>query len=310
MFIDRNHRSKTFISEKIRVTIQFIIEWFHFVLKNIDNFNDNDRELVIKKINHEISVIDIFFHLNIYLDKEYDDENDDTDNSISKNRYIKKILNRKSFIIRSCCRLQFTRNELKISYFDREHVEAYFENSHTFLSYMLFIDDFEIHRNMYRVFKVFYLISVNLSYDERRKLINVFILTLNFHDVIIDDVINTFAKSIKQLNRDINLIINENEQKICVFSMSLLENMSQQTVNEKFFHHSVQKKCRSCFCSKKSRENLTFNVTSVHRIQHLTGLTSLSYHIGWQGRGPSMTKSSTYVFAGPHVFAFHFDILV
>lgn len=233
------------------------------MLKDIDNLSDSDRELVIEKVNHEISFIDILLHLNIYLDREYDDENDDTDDSISKDRYIRRVLNRKSFTIRSFCRLQFTRDELKISYFDREHVEEYFENSHTFLSYMLFIDDFEVHRNMYRALKIFYLISVNLSYDERRKLTNVFTLILRSHDVIIENVINTFAKSIRQLDRDISLIINEDEQEICAFSMSLLEDMSQQTVNEKFSHHSAQKECRSCFCSKKSRENLTFNT-----IQH------------------------------------------
>ena len=263
MFIDRNHRSKALTSEEIRVMIQSVVEWSHSVLKDIDNLSDSDRELVIEKVNHEISFIDILLHLNIYLDREYDDENDDTDDSISKDRYIRRVLNRKSFTIRSFCRLQFTRDELKISYFDREHVEEYFENSHTFLSYMLFIDDFEVHRNMYRALKIFYLISVNLSYDERRKLTNVFTLILRSHDVIIENVINTFAKSIRQLDRDISLIINEDEQEICAFSMSLLEDMSQQTVNEKFSHHSAQKECRSCFCSKKSRENLTFNT-----IQH------------------------------------------
>ena len=62
---------------------------------------------------------------------------------------------------------------------------------------------------------------------------------------------------------------------------------------------------------KKNFVNLnSVYVTSVHRIQHLSKLIFLSYHIEWQSRNSFMIKFSTYVFANLHVFAFHFDIFV
>lgn len=44
--------------------------------------------------------------------------------------------------------------------------------------YMLFIDDFGEHRNMYHALKVFYLIPACLSYGEQRKSANVFAVRL------------------------------------------------------------------------------------------------------------------------------------
>ena len=49
---------------------------------------------------------------------------------------------------------------------------------------------------MYKVLKVFYLIFIYLSYDERRKFANVFILILRFYDVKLNDVIKAFIKFI------------------------------------------------------------------------------------------------------------------
>ena len=62
--------------------------------------------------------------------------------------------------------------------------------------------------------------------------------------------------------------------------------------------------------SKRSWKKTKNNVTSVHRIQHLTKLTFLSYHIEWQSRISSMIKFSTYVLSSFHIFAFHFNIFV
>ena len=68
-----------------------------------------------------------------------------------------------------------------------------------------------------------------------------------------------FFKIIRKLNKNIILDINENQKKICSFVMTFINDMFQQTKNEKFSHYNIQKKCRSCFCFKKSRENLKFD---------------------------------------------------
>ena len=61
---------------------------------------------------------------------------------------------------------------------------------------------------MYRALKGFYLIFACLSYEEWRKIVNVFILTLEPHEANIKTVIEVFDKAIRQLNKDMKMIIN------------------------------------------------------------------------------------------------------
>ena len=88
------------------------------------------------------------------------------------------------------------RDELKMQYFEHKHIAKTF-NNYTSFSYLLFINDFEIYRNMYRAFKAFYFISIYLFYEKRRKIINVFILILNSYDVNLKTIIKVFNKIIK-----------------------------------------------------------------------------------------------------------------
>lgn len=49
------------------------------------------------------------------------------------------------------------RAELEVAYFACSNLEAFVTNSHMSFSYLLFIDDFGVHRNMYRALKAFFL---------------------------------------------------------------------------------------------------------------------------------------------------------
>ena len=88
------------------------------------------------------------------------------------------------------------RDELKMQYFEHKHIAKTFNNYISF-SYFLFIDDFEIYRNMYHILKTFYFILICFSYEKRRKIVNVFILILNSHDVNLKTVVKVFDKIIK-----------------------------------------------------------------------------------------------------------------
>ena len=68
-----------------------------------------------------------------------------------------------------------------------------------FLSYFLFIDNFEIHRNTYYIFKVFYIILDYLLYSKCKKFINIFILTLKSYKTNIKNIIKVFSKFICKL---------------------------------------------------------------------------------------------------------------
>ena len=50
-----------------------------------------------------------------------------------------------------------TRAELAMTYFACINLEAFFTNIHISFPYLLFIDDSDVHRNMYRALKAFLL---------------------------------------------------------------------------------------------------------------------------------------------------------
>ena len=168
-------------------------------------------------------------HIEIYLDREFEnDKNEDKDEIIYlDNRfYIKRVLNLKSINVRSLRQLYVIREKLKMQFFDRQNLELFVIAFYIFLSYFLFIDDFEMYKNMYRILKTFYLISICLNYNERRKFANVFIFFLKSHDVKLDNMIKIFYKLIQKLNRDVKLKIDKKEgMTMWAFNMTFLENM-------------------------------------------------------------------------------------
>lgn len=124
--------------------------------------------MILKNVDHEISLINLFRSLNLYLNRHYNDENENDQQVFTNDKtYVKRIYNIKFKTLRSICQLHFTCEKLKIEYFDRQYVENFFFIRHVSLLYFLFIDDFDVHRNIYRILKVFYLISTNL-YDKER----------------------------------------------------------------------------------------------------------------------------------------------
>ncbi len=95
-----------------------------------------------------------------------------------------------------------------------------------FLLYLLFINNFNIYRNIYCVLKAFYLILVYLVYKKQQKIINIFTLTLESYRTKLKIVINFFFKSIRQLNCNItNLKINKKSISIYIFAIKLIEDI-------------------------------------------------------------------------------------
>ena len=76
-------------------------------------------------------------------------------------------------------------------------MEEWVSTSYVSLPYLLFVDDFGVHRNMYRGLQTFYLIPACLEYSERRKLANVFTATLGPHGASLDDVVEAFRRPVQ-----------------------------------------------------------------------------------------------------------------
>ena len=83
-----------------------------------------------------------------------------------------------------------------MKYFDRNYITKVFNNYISFL-YLLFINNFNIYRNIYRTLKIFHLILIYLSYKEKYKIINIFILTLKSYKINLINIIEAFRKLIK-----------------------------------------------------------------------------------------------------------------
>ena len=273
IFIERDHCSDALTSDEIILFLQCIVQRNHPILGD-DSLNDDEDELfLVENINHLVSIDRVLSHLNAALDRDYsDDDNESNWKTITKETYqIRNIFNFTSKQLRSIRQLHSTREELKIVYFERQHFEIFFSISHTSFFYLLFIDDFGVHRNMYRALKAFYLISTCLIYEDRRKVINVFTLILSFHEAKILNVVKVFFRLIRQLDRELeNMKIDEEKTSVCAFIMSLIGDMSQQADNGGFSRHNADLSCRSCFCSRSERANLEFDIVEEDRYHEKT----------------------------------------
>ena len=113
---------------------------------------------------------------------------------------------------------------MKINYFDREYIEFFF----FIIIVILFLSIISnIYRNIYRAFKVFYFISTKLNYKERRKLVNIFTLILELYNVTFEYIVKVFFKSIKKLNRDFSLEINDKINKNYIYTITLTNDIFQ-----------------------------------------------------------------------------------
>ena len=221
IFINKNHRTTARIRDEIRIITHSFDS--HLIDMQIDY---HAHELfILKNIHMKILSINIEYRIKVHQDRKYDF---DDEQKYSDDRfYIRRILNVYFLIQRLLRKFHQIRNEFEINCYDRNYLKMFCTHSHVFFSYILFIDDFDVHRNMYRTLKAFYMISVCLSYKKRRIIANVFILILEFYEIKINDVVEDFFKFIQKLNKKINLKINEHFEFVCVFVMILINDMSQ-----------------------------------------------------------------------------------
>ncbi len=91
--------------------------------------------------------------------------------------------------------------------------------------FIFFINNFKIYRNNYCFFKIFYFIFVALIYKKQYKITNIFTFILEFYKIKIKNIVESIFKSIQNLNKEIDLIINRKIIFICAFKISLFNNI-------------------------------------------------------------------------------------
>lgn len=140
--------------------------------------------------------------------------------------------------------------KFKIKYFNRKQFAKVFDSFYIFFFYLLFIDNFNIYRNIYCILKVFYLILAYFSYKKRKKLANIFILILDSYKVAFYNIIKVFCKLIKKLDISIEIKINNKRKIVYVSIIVFLNNILQQTNNNRFSRYNTNIRCYICFYFK------------------------------------------------------------
>ena len=116
-FIDKDHRSETLHVDEIIVTEQAIIDDEHLILRDFQFVREAEELFILENIELKVSLNQMNYHISVFLDRQYDDE-DDLKSFMTKNFFIARVINTSS-IVRSLRRLNSTRDELKVAYFDR-----------------------------------------------------------------------------------------------------------------------------------------------------------------------------------------------
>ena len=226
IFIERDHRKNATKFEKIRIILQIIFEINYLKLHDYKNVIHDVKfyELFfVENVIIEFFVKTIQRRILIEMNKKYDDNEQNEQSFFDDIYFIRKIVSDDE--IKSFWMMHQTFDELKIQHFDRKYVKKVFDKSHVSFSYFLFIDEFEIHKNIYRFLKIFYLISTALFYKKRRKIVNIFTFILNSHETKIKNIVEIIHKSIQKLNACINMNFNEFTKKVCAFNIIFFENM-------------------------------------------------------------------------------------
>ena len=260
-FIDHDYHDN--VLKNILFTVQTMINDQHFYLQDLNqlSIHDDNKLFILKDIVLELSSSAVQYIMNIHMNWKYDK---DVLNDIvysDDQYYIRRMINIKNYSIQSLQQTHAICEELKIAHFDQDHlIQIFISSTVCSLPLILFVDDFDIHRNMYQAFKAFYWISVCLSYNEQHKIVNVFILFLELHRVNINDVVEVFIKSVQKLDEKHHLNINEINTLVCIFTMMLIKNMLQQADNSEFLCHSIRMRCWTCFCFSDQCEDLFYNI--------------------------------------------------
>ena len=254
IFIEKNRRNDVSILDQIKIIFQLVLNISHFFVKSyVSNFLAIQfHELfLLENMKHEyfLQIVNQFFF--VHINRKYN-ENEKNEQIFENQYFIRKMLTNKQ--IKSFRLIHQIKEKLEIKYFDRDYVIEVFDKSHIFLFYFFFVDDFEIHKNIYKSFKIFYLILIYLFYKNRKKIVNNFTLIFESHEINMKNVIDFIRKFIQQLNKCMKMKINDVIKKVYIFIMIFFDDMSQQIENDEFFQHQINKECRTCICIKKKKK--------------------------------------------------------
>lgn len=269
VFVGRDRRSKSPSMNSILLTVQPIVSLR--ILRHIYEGEVDERFgqwFLVEDKPLEIQPSDVLAHAKFEIDWPAQR----SDRQSSSRTMIKGVFNVRRRKIRSVNKLHPVRGELETARYGRKHLLSFATGAEETISlpFMLFIDDFGVHRNMYKALKGIYLSPACLPYSERRRVHHQYTVTLGPHGARTADVVDSIADSFQQLERGVSMDVHGRRIRVCAFVMGLTGDMPQQAANSGFRSHKARVGCRTCYCEDHQREDMTYNVVENGRYHHET----------------------------------------
>ncbi|PWY66468.1 hypothetical protein BO70DRAFT_258625, partial [Aspergillus heteromorphus CBS 117.55] len=130
------------------------------------------------------------------------------------------------------------------------------------LPFLLFIDDFGAHRNMFRALKGIYLTPAGLSYAGRRRLANSFTVTLGPHGASFQDVLANIHTDLETVAKGFYSTIHGKQVLVTASVMALTGDMPQQAKNSGMLSYSADIGCRTCYCPRSKQYQWSYDTVS------------------------------------------------
>ena len=228
-FVSKDMRNSIAIKSKMTMYVQKIIQirsWQQFWTTFENDTTSND----ISFETNELLLLENRFHYiyekyvrrwknDVYNNWIFDDFNENSHFfDMFRNRYfVKRIFNVDQQKIRTLNLFASIRNELEIEAFKRQYFTMTFFYRKTnmieiidqfarecvSMSFFMFLNEFELFRNVYRSMMNVYIISTILSYRKRNRSANCLILTLKSHEIKFDDVVEILIKTFAKLDKSL-----------------------------------------------------------------------------------------------------------
>ena len=204
VFFDRDKRSNSTSFEKEVLKIRLLISHDSY----IDNLPSTFEQVANEYLLIEDNIEEILLASII---------NRRSDIAFFRNRTSTTIfvINQIFNVSRECLRfsnlLSSMRGELEIKAFDREYLIKLLNEDVRSFSLLIFVDEFDLYRNVYHSVTDIYAMPASLCARERQKSNNVIIIVLDPHEAEFNDILNCLHIDLKNMNRDCVLNINDQE---------------------------------------------------------------------------------------------------
>ena len=250
IFIGRDKRSFSPTQNKVMVILQAVI-FYDQIPCTITQENCPQTLVLVEDREVELIASSVKNRVNIEMCYVARD---------AASQRINTVLNLKHKYLRPATKIHPLRAELEIAHYGRDHLMSLGSRKKCrALPLLLFVDGFGINRNTYRSVKGFYIAPASLSYSDRRKIGNNFTLTLAPHGSSTEDVVLSFQKEFRELEKGVLCNINGESVLMNPFILCYTGDMPQMAANSGFLSHRAHIGCRFCYVKPDERPKLDYD---------------------------------------------------